>query len=188
MSNKGRRKSPARDPLEASDARMCRLRPAVIVGITVAAIAMLAVPVNAASARLVWNVSPSAPAGLYGIEHDEWYVGDRVAVQPSTLLAEDLDRRGILPRGKLLIKRVAAGQGDTVCRHEASLTVNGALAAVARKASDSGEKLPDWLGCQELGSSDVLLLGDTANSYDGRYFGVTSAHDILGRARILVPF
>lgn len=163
-----------------------RRRRAMLLSICAAAVAMLVVPVSANSARLVWNVTKSAPTGLYSIEQGGWSVGDRVAVRPTELLADDLERRGVLSRGKLLIKRIVAGQGDKVCRDGVDVTVNGAVAAVARDVSGSGEKLPVWLGCRTLGPSDVLLLGDTADSYDGRYFGVTSADDILGRVSMLV--
>ena len=90
--------------------------------------------------------------------------------------------------GKLLIKRVAAGKGDTVCRISENLTVNGATRATALAASRSGEDLPTWRGCRKLLTSDVLLLGDTPASYDGRYFGVTSADEILGRVTIAISF
>lgn len=157
-----------------------------ILTMSAAGLAMLAAPTSMTPARLVWNASPSAPTGLYSIEHGVWRVGDRVAVKPSMVLAQDLDRRNILPKGKLLLKRVAAGQGDIVCREGQSVTVNANLVATARAASSAGAPLPGWRGCQTLGSSDVLLLGDTAASYDGRYFGVTSADEILGRASLLI--
>lgn len=155
-------------------------------GVAAVAIAMLCFTGSASSARLVWNTTASAPAGLYSIEQGTWRVGDRVAVRPSASLAEDLDRRGILPLGKLLIKRVAAGRGDTVCRDGERVTVNGVQVAVAKTASRIAEALPSWGGCRRLGASEVLLLGDTADSYDGRYFGVTLADEVVGRVRILL--
>ena len=154
--------------------------------VAAAAIAMLCFSGNASSARLVWNTTASAPVGLYSIEQGIWRVGDRVAVRPSASLAEDLDRRGILPLGKLLIKRVAASRGDTVCRDGERVTVNGSLAAIAKVASRTAEALPSWGGCRRLSTSDVLLLGDTPDSYDGRYFGVTSAEEVLGRVGLLI--
>ena len=161
-------------------------RRTMLLSVCAVAVAMLVVPVSANSARLVWNITKSAPTGLYSIQQGSWHVGDRVAVRPTELLADDLERRGVLRRGKLLIKRIVAGQGDKVCRDGVDITVNGSAAAVAKDVSGSGEKLPVWLGCQTLGPSDVLLLGDTADSYDGRYFGVTSVDDILGRVSMLV--
>lgn len=160
----------------------------VILGVGAAAIAMLCFTGNASSARLVWNTTASAPTGLYSIEQGTWRVGDRVAVRPSASLADDLDRRGILPLGKLLIKRVVAGRDDTVCRDGERVTVNGSLAAIAKIVSRTGEALPSWGGCRLLSASEVLLLGDTPDSYDGRYFGVTRAEEIVGRLVRLVAF
>jgi type IV secretory pathway protease TraF len=159
---------------------------AVILSIAAVAIAMLCFTGNASSARFVWNTTASAPTGLYSIEQGTWRTGDRVAVRPSASLAEDLDRRGILPLGKLLIKRVAAGRGDTVCRDGERVTVNGSLAAIAKSASRKRDALPSWGGCRRLSASEVLLLGDTPDSYDGRYFGVTSGAEILSRVELLI--
>ena len=159
---------------------------AVTLSVAAIAIAMLCFTGNASSARLVWNTTASAPTGLYSIEQGTWRTGDRVAVRPSASLAGDLDRRGVLPLGKLLIKSVAAGRGDTVCRDGERVTVNGSVAAMAKIASRTGEALPSWGGCRRLGASEVLLLGDTPDSYDGRYFGVTSAEEVFGRVELLI--
>ena len=160
----------------------------MILIVAAAAIAMLCFTGNASSARLVWNTTASAPTGLYSIEQGTWRVGDRVAVRPSASLAGDLDRRGVLPLGKLLIKRVVAGLGDTVCRDGERVTVNGSLAATTKTTSRSGKLLPSWKGCRRLSASEVLLLGDTADSYDGRYFGVTLAEAVVGRVAMVVGF
>ena len=51
-----------------------------------------------------------------------------------------------------------------------------------------GEPLPSWQGCTSLNEGQVFLPGDTAGSYDGRYFGVTRANEIIGRAELLLAF
>jgi type IV secretory pathway protease TraF len=139
-------------------------------------------------ARFVWNVTASAPSGIYAIDFGNWSVGDRVAVQPARELADELAGRGILPRGKLLIKRIAAGYGDEVCRIGDKITVNGAIVAVAKSISGSEEPLPTWAGCRNLTTRDVFLLGETVNSFDGRYFGPTSAGEVLGRVSLILRF
>lgn len=164
-----------------------RRRPMLFVGLSLAGVLMLCIP-TVVPARFVWNVTASAPTGIYVIDNDAWRTGDRVAVQPDSLLAADLETRGVLPRGKLLIKRAAAGQGDEVCRIETNVTVNGAVVAVAKITSSAGKPLPTWAGCQRLASSQVLLIGETENSYDGRYFGPTAASDVLGRANLVLSF
>lgn len=163
-----------------------RRRQIALIGMSAVASAMLALPVAASSAQLVWNMSVSAPAGLYRIDRSDWTVGDRVVVAPSPDLAEDLMRRGILERGKLLIKRIAAAAGDTVCRHKDVVTVNGRGVARAKGERSDSVTLPSWQGCVTLSDQQVFLLGDGARSYDGRYFGFTSSGDILGRAVLLV--
>jgi type IV secretory pathway protease TraF len=165
-------------------------RPGVLVmaSFALASVVALALPVAAGSAQLVWNVTPSAPAGLYRIVREPWIRGDRVAVLPGEMLGADLEQRGILAKGKLLIKRAAAVSGDRVCRHGAEVSINAEPAAKARDVASQGLLLPSWQGCVTLGAAQVFLLGDTAGSYDGRYFGVTRASDVIGRAQLLLTF
>lgn len=150
------------------------------------AIAALLFAPSPGSARFVWNVTASAPVGLYWIEHGAWKVGDRIAVLPSPALANDLETRGVLPKGKLLIKRVAAAAGDVVCRNGQAVTLNGRAMVMARTLDSDGSTLPAWTGCITLTTGDVFLLGDTATSYDARYFGVTSSRTIVGRVVALI--
>ena len=156
--------------------------------IAIAAVVALALPVVTGSAQLVWNVTPSAPAGLYRIVREPWSRGDRVAVLPGEALGADLDRRGVLSRGKLLIKRIAAVTGDQVCRLAADVSINGDPAAKARDADADGVPLPSWQGCIVLADDQVFLLGDTSGSYDGRYFGVTPKAEIVGQAILVHAF
>ena len=160
----------------------------VMACVALVAILMLAVPAAAGSARFVWNVTASAPAGLYRITHEPWFSGDRVAVLPGEALGADLERRGVLSKGKLLIKRVAAVTGDRVCRHEAIVSINDEIAAKVRVVDSHGMPLPSWQGCVTLDDRQVFLLGDTPGSYDGRYFGVTRTRDIVGRADLMFGF
>lgn len=157
-------------------------------GVAGAGILALLGPVSASSARIVWNVSASAPAGLYYIEHGAWRVGDRVAVRPSNSLARELADRGVLGEGKLLIKRVAASGGDAVCRQGDTVTLNGRHVATAKVADSLGRALPIWSGCLTLTAADVFLLGDTAGSYDGRYSGAAQTREIVGRAILMLGF
>lgn len=179
---------------DSENAALLRRRPLrrfrlIVLGcVALAAIATLAVPVAAGSAGFVWNVTASAPAGLYRITREPWIGGDRVAVLPGEALGADLAHRGVLAKGKLLIKRVAGRIGDRVCREGADISVNGELAAKARAADSHGIPLPSWSGCVTLDDGQVFLLGDTPGSYDGRYFGVTPQAEIVGRADLLLRF
>ena len=135
-------------------------------------------------ARLIWNFTPSIPIGLYAIEERDWVRGDRVALKPTGQLQETLRSANVLEEGRLLMKRVAASAGDEVCRSGTLVSVNGFAAAIAR----SDASLPRWSGCIPLSAGDVFLLGETDNSFDGRYFGVTSAEDIVGPVQSLLTF
>ncbi len=165
-------------------------RPGVLVmaSLALASVVALTLPVAAGSAQLVWNVTPSAPAGLYRIVREPWIRGDRVAVLPGEALGADLEQRGILAKGRLLIKRAAAVTGDRVCRQGADVSINDEPAAKARDAGSQGLPLPAWQGCVTLEDGQVFLLGDTAGSYDGRYFGVTGTREVVGRADLILGF
>lgn len=67
-----------------------------------------------------------------------------------------------------------------MCASNAEITLNGARVA-ERQARDSvGRPLPTWEGCRTLEASEVFLLGDTLDSFDGRYWGPTPVERIEG--------
>lgn len=136
---------------------------------------------------LLWNATQSSPVGLYavtaadGIERD-----DMVVAWPPASARALAAERGYLPINVPLVKRVAAAEGDRVCAAGEALYVNGALAASRRARDGIGRPLPRWNGCLELGPGQYLLLmADSPASFDGRYFGVTEALDLVGEARLL---
>lgn len=162
---------------------MRRPRPIAILVIATVGVAML-IASAWGQARLVWNFTPSIPIGLYSFEDRPWSGGDRVALKPSGRLLETLRDAGVLKEGRLLMKRVAAAADDTVCRTGLQVSVNGVSAAVARP----DDALPQWSGCVQLRPGEVFLLGETENSFDGRYFGITSAKDIIGPLSSILTF
>jgi type IV secretory pathway protease TraF len=157
-------------------------------GLAVASVLMLTLAGAGLPPRLIWTTSASAPAGLYWIDYEGWTRGDRVAVRPGERLAADLEARGVLPRDRLLIKRIIASSGDTVCRNETVISVNGAVLARAREQDSHGRLLPKWEGCISLTAGEVFLMGDGPGSYDGRYFGVSPSVEIVGRAGLMLSF
>jgi type IV secretory pathway protease TraF len=90
--------------------------------------------------------------------------------------------RGYLPDGALLIKPVAAGAGDLVCRHGPHVAINGRTAASAAGADRRGRPLPRWSGCRRLTAAQVFLLSPEPASFDGRYFGPLSRRTLMGTA------
>lgn len=136
--------------------------------------------------RLVWNVSASVPVGLYSVHAAVLRRGDMVVAQlpvPARAMAAE---RHYLPRGVPLVKTVAAVSGDTICADAAIVSINANPVATRAVADREGRALPWWHGCTTLSPGAVfLLLPDVPTSFDGRYFGPTSAGDIIGRARLL---
>lgn len=157
---------------------MRRARPITILVVATVGVAML-IASAWVQARLVWNFTPSIPTGLYAIEERAWNRGDRVALKPSGELLLILQTTGVLKEGRLLMKRLAAIEGDCVCRSGRQVTINGAASVIAR----SDAELPGWSGCVRLAANDVFLLGESDNSFDGRYFGISRAADIVGPIR-----
>ena len=164
--------------------RRSRFAIAVLIGCT-------AVPLAASAfwkppTFLVWNASASAPVGLYGLNSRAAVSrGDTVvawAPEPARSLAAG---RHYLPANVPLVKRVAAVAGDRVCALGSAISINGRRVARRQGSDAAGRPMPWWSGCRYLRAGEYFLLMDHPRSFDGRYFGVTSSSDILGRARLL---
>jgi len=156
-----------------------RLRLFGIGALALAGIGLALASFGAARPMFVWNFTASAPVGLYYVLGRPWVRGDWVAVRPSAELASVLARFGALERGRVLVKRVAAAEGDQICRNGVDVAINGAIVARARTATSAGGLLPVWEGCRTLSAGEVFLLGEAEGSFDGRYFGVTAASEIV---------
>ena len=139
---------------------------------------------------LVWNASASVPIGLYLVRaSNPPLLGDRFAVRLPEDLSSWVVERGYVGADTLLLKRVAAVSGMTVCRDGLDIAIGGTVVAQAASDDRHGRPLTRWTGCVTLGSDEVfLLLAGVADSLDGRYFGPLSADTILGRAIPLWTF
>jgi len=156
-------------------------------GLALVGIALLAASFLPRRPMLVWNFTASAPVGLYRTLPRAWMRGDWVAIEPSPELRAAMADLGVLEHGRLLVKRVAAASGDEVCRQGGHVRINGRLSAAALLTSSSGAPLPSWTGCLRLGPNDIFLLGQADGSFDGRYFGVTDAGEIVAPLVLLLP-
>ena len=133
---------------------------------------------------LIWNASASVPIGLYVVRASHGpRLGDLVAVRLPEDLSSWVVERGYVGADTLLLKRVTAVSGMTVCRHDLDITLDGTVVAQAGSADQQGRPLPRWTKCVTLGLDEIfLLVAGVADSLDGRYFGPLSADTILGRA------
>ncbi|ODT07322.1 MAG: peptidase S26 [Mesorhizobium sp. SCN 65-20] len=159
-------------------------RRGIILATTVAAMSVVYAAIKPVPVRLVWNASASVPIGLYIIDPDgSFEVEDLVAVNTPEPLATLLAERGYLPEGVPLLKRVRAHAGQTVCRSDVVITVDGREAGRALERDRAGRPLPAWGGCLRIPTGKLFLMnGEVRDSLDGRYFGLTSTDRIIGRA------
>lgn len=136
---------------------------------------------------LVWNVSASAPVGLYMVGgKGRIERGDMVVARMPEARRLFAARRGYLPANVPLVKRVVAVDGDIVCASDTAVRVNGKLVAARRRLDGRSREMPWWSGCVHLVESDYfLVMADSPSSFDGRYFGVSNADDVIGEARLL---
>src|SRR5471030_2830355 len=98
--------------------------------------------------RLIWNASASVPIGLYAVlPAGTLHVKELLVVMPPEPLATFLDERRYLPKGVPLLKHVLALPGQTVCRSDRTITVDGAAMGMALDRDHLSRPLPVWHGC-----------------------------------------
>jgi len=165
-------------------------RIAALIGILIGVAAVTFTMGRKPMPRFVWNASASVPIGLYSVSPvDNLTVGNLVIVTPPPLLASFLVERGYLPLGVPLIKRILALPGQSVCRREFTISVDGIEIGTALAYDHRGRPLPAWQGCRAIAQGEVFLMNsDAPASFDGRYFGPTPLAAIVGRAEPLWTF
>jgi conjugative transfer signal peptidase TraF len=132
----------------------------------------------------VWNASESVPIGLYRLQPVERLsITDLVAIRPPEPLATFLDFNGYLPIGVPMLKRILALPGQTVCRTGLTVTVDDIEVGHARERDGRGRPLPAWQGCRLLSAGEIFVMNwQSADSFDGRYFGPIPASAVIGQA------
>lgn len=116
------------------------------------------------------------PVGFYLRAEGEITRGAIVTVRARDVAPSEAKARGFDgPRDRFL-KRVAALGGDLVCSDGGKLRINGVIAATR---TDASAPLL-WRGCRTLSENEILLLGDSADSFDGRYWGPIARDEVEG--------
>lgn len=168
------------EPLSPSRLRLFAPDKASWIFLAAAGVVGLFVVAAEANDVLLYNHSPSIPVGLYVRSGDPIERG-AIATVRAAEVAEDYAReRDFADEGDRFIKRVVATTGDTVCAERDLLSLNGAVIAHRQELDSSGRALPRWFGCRTLLQHEFLLLGDTEDSFDGRYWGVVHASQVEG--------
>jgi len=133
--------------------------------------------------RLVWNMSASAPLGLYAVNVGARVMsGDMVVARIPAGWRHLADARHYLPANIPAVKRVAATAGDQLCAHGQTILVDGRPIAHRLTVDGAGRPMPAWAGCALLGRDELFLIMDARDSFDGRYFGISKRADVLGKA------
>jgi conjugative transfer signal peptidase TraF len=136
---------------------------------------------------LLWNASPSSPVGIYWVRHSRALgIGGTAIAWPPPAARRLAARRHYLPAGVPLVKNVAAVSGARICAAGAAVFVNGRQVAVRRSRDRAGHRLPWWSGCRTLGEGELFLLSPhVPEAFDGRYFGITRAREVIGEGKLL---
>lgn len=162
--------------------------------------ALLALAVAAGANQrdfIIYNHSPSVPPGFYIRTGAPVTVGAFVTVRARDVAPDEAQSREFDDPSDRFIKRVVAAAGARVCGDGQRLVVSGddigvvgggddrRRAAVVRVlhpvgGRDDDQHVAGWRGCRVLARGEVLLLGDTADSFDGRYWGPVSVDLIEG--------
>jgi conjugative transfer signal peptidase TraF len=149
--------------------------------LVIAALSVLAIAPLAAS-RLIVNLTPSVPVGVYRIEHRAPARGDFVLLALTPKYRDIAVARGYLRQEQHLLKNIAAMDGDQVCRRGLAVWINGHIRVWLRRTDGSGRTLSGWQGCRRLRNGELFVLGTDRSSFDSRYFGPILRSDIIAVA------
>ena len=135
----------------------------------------------------VWNVSASAVIGLYFVSSKSGLErGDMAALWLPPRARRLAAERRYLPQNIAAIKRVVGVAGDSVCALGTRISVNGTWIADRHALDGKGRPMPWWQNCKRLGKDDLFLLNEeAANSFDGRYIGISKTSDVIGEASLI---
>ena len=128
---------------------------------------------------VLYNHSPSIPVGLYARMKPQRNldIGTIVTVRARDVAPQIAADRHFDRPSNRFIKHVAARAGDRVCAKDDAVTINDGSPIFRSRMS---QHYPVWNGCRNLRRDEILLLGDRADSFDGRYWGPVPAHLIEG--------
>lgn len=126
---------------------------------------------------VLFNHSPSVPVGFYIRDSAALAPGMFVTVRARDVAPIEAAAHRYDDEGDRFIKRLAAIADQEVCSNGRVLSVDGIEVAVVQNSAASPQ---GWVGCRTLASSEILLLGDSADSFDGRYWGPIRSELIEG--------
>ena len=151
--------------------------------ILVGSIAVAVSVIKALGYHITYSATASMPRGFYlivPIKKINRY--DIVEFIPPLLGLTFLHNQRLVPQSGLLLKYVFAIPGDNVCVRNDAIWVNDRKIGKVYRMIE-GRLLPQTKICGKLEDGQYLLLSNKRpRSFDGRYFGIVAARNILGRA------
>lgn len=137
--------------------------------------------------RVIYNASASVPVGWYRIEPIRTpHIGDIVLVRLPAVPAALAARRGYLPLGIPLLKRIGARAPQKVCIRGGIVRIDNTPITTALPVDGVGRPLSAWRSCRRLRQGELFLLStDSPASFDSRYFGPVPVSAVIGRAQPL---
>lgn len=142
--------------------------------------ALTALTLPATKDIVLYNHSASIPRGFYLRSNAPIAIDAFVTVRAGDVAPAAARQRRFDGADDRFIKRVAALEGDHICLTGDVLIINGGPPIRRRSHDSQNTPLPRWTGCRALAQGEVLLLGDSPDSFDGRYWGPTQRHSIEG--------
>lgn len=133
----------------------------------------------------VINISPSIPMGIYKkIKIEEnLKVGDLVLIDIPKDIREYMTERGYINDNiHYLIKRIGATSKDKVEIIDNKLYINNRIVRKIPLKDSIGRQLIPAQKVQPK-ENEFFLLGDTNNSFDGRYYGIINKKFIKYKAK-----
>lgn len=166
---------------------MSRFSTQAPIGAAIAALGVFAITTNDAPKLVILNESPSLPRGLYVRAMNQAEVRGAIVAVTQPIAARTYLAGLRMPDDVPLLKRVAATTGDAVCASADAVTLPDRTLRV-RGHDRLGTSLPVWRGCRRLAADEVFVVGDTANSFDSRYFGPIPRTNVEGVFQELVTW
>jgi conjugative transfer signal peptidase TraF len=166
------------------------MRKRLLAALAVALLALVAsIEQSLVHRRFILNLTNSLPLGLYlRRAHSSYPRGALIAFPVPAQVASLVNERHYLPPHGVLLKRVAAIAGDEACLREGSLTVNGRELGASLREDLTGRPLPQASFCGVLQNGTLLVVGDSARSFDSRHFGLVDEQTVLGAVQLIWGF
>jgi len=146
---------------------------------------------KALSYKIMFQITPSLPKGIYWIDHPERIERGMICVFeiPQNVYAL-MKTRGWLPEHLkfYLTKPVVAIQGDIVDVSAAGLFINGRYFGPVKQYDSQGLSLPRIYHKYVLSSGEYFFASTYRNSFDSRYFGPVRKDNIRWVEKPLLVF